>query len=1023
MVPSSLQSVRRVARSFGPDVAARAIGYIDRVRDIERHGDWINATVVGRRRYHVELFTDEEGVYYSSCSCPVEVDCKHGAALALFIDDSGEPGLDAWIRALASAAVDPAPPADEYSLLYVLAPQANGSIRLEPRKSKPRKRGGWRSGSAIRDARHRPDWLGDEDFARLDRAMRLDTSGAGLWGGIEVGDFDAEFIGELASTGRLLWGPTHLPLRGGGPRRELPVWQWHREDEGYRLGFAADLIILRARTSHYIDRGRGEIGPLELDSKALARALINPPVVPPNRFAQVRSGLDRLAGRSLEVRGGPGVEELEPPPDLVPELSLEIRSTRRDLSIKRSFRARYGDRAIELGATDAGDGARDLISEAIARRRAEALLGELDRYRTLTDEQLAEHIGERVAPLLAAEGWNVEITGDLDIAPPELPDTWFEDAVEEPGSEWFYYSLGIEHQGERTDLIPFLLGALTDARLDLGAVARGECPGLTLELAGGARIFVPGERLVRWLGPLVELNLRGLDKGKLRLPTPVMASFEGGLSRAFAEQPALVRVRQRLEALVELGPRPTPPGLRGELRNYQRRGLAWLRFLHDAGYGGVLADDMGLGKTVQLLALLEELRAEGGLERPALVIAPLSVVHNWRREAARFTPELEVRVHHGPVRAQRPEELDGAHLIITSYQTLARDAGLFRQLSLTSLIADEAQAIKNARTKTWKAVASLEAGSRFCVTGTPVENKLMELWSQTQITMPGLLGTADRFGRMSRRIERGNESFEPVRRRLRPFFLRRAKADVDVDLPPKAEIVERVELGPAQSDLYESLRLMLDKKVRDALEKRGVKGSVLVILDALLRLRQTCCDPRLVDAKGARAITESAKLERLLEMLDELIAAGRSALVFSQFASMLDLIEQACQTRGIDTLKLTGKTRDRDSLIARFQAGEAPVFLISLKAGGTGINLTRADTVIHYDPWWNPAVEAQATDRVHRIGQDKPVFVYKLIAANTLEEKVLELQDRKRALSDLALSEAGVSHFSANDIAALFESL
>ncbi len=564
-----------------------------------------------------------------------------------------------------------------------------------------------------------------------------------------------------------------------------------------------------------------------------------------------------------------------------------------------------------------------------------------------------------------------------------------------------------------------------------GRGARGGGDGITVDVTKKTRLYIPRERLAKWLRPLLELELRGLNEDdELRLAAPLVleiagANQEGPAGLGFGSNAAEM-LQEKLRGLLSLEPAKEPDLFEGELRDYQRRGLGWLSFIHDSGFGGILADDMGLGKTIQLLAMTERLRAQGRLpnEHPVLVVAPRSVIENWRREVTKFTPQLQAHVHLGPKRHKTVKAVRSAgDVIITSYQTLLRDTKVFTAIEWTSIFLDEAQAVKNPSTKLRKAIVQLKAQSRFCVTGTPIENRLLELWSQIDIAMPGLFGDRGSFIRVfDTPINQGSsERLDTLRRRLRPFMLRRTKSEVALSLPPKTESVIAVELGGDQRDLYEGLRLALSQGVRDALKERGVGGSAMVVLDALLKLRQSCCDPRLVKAESAKSVKESAKLERLGEMLEDLAGSGRSVLVFSQFATMLELIEAECTKRGIGTVKLTGKTRKRQDAIDAFQRGEYPVFLISLKAGGVGLNLTRADTVIHYDPWWNPAAENQATDRAHRIGQDKPVFVYRLIASGTVEERVIELQAKKRALTDAALSKAGVAHFSADDLVALFD--
>jgi SNF2 family DNA or RNA helicase len=471
-----------------------------------------------------------------------------------------------------------------------------------------------------------------------------------------------------------------------------------------------------------------------------------------------------------------------------------------------------------------------------------------------------------------------------------------------------------------------------------------------------------------------------------------------------------------------------PAGLLTELRPYQREGLNWLQFLREYELGGILADDMGLGKTVQALAHLLVEKREGRLDRPCLVVCPTSVVPNWLAEAARLAPELRVLSLHGPDRADRFPEIDNADLVVTTYALLSRDADRLLPIEWHTAVLDEAQAIKNAAAKTTQLVCRLDARHRLCLTGTPMENHLGELWSQFAFLMPGLLGDAKRFARVFRTpIEKkqDGERRAVLSGRLKPFLLRRTKSLVAADLPPKTEILRPLELAGPQRDLYETVRVAMHEKVRREVAEKGLARSHIVVLDALLKLRQVCCDPRLVKLTAARQVRASAKLEHLMEMLPPLIEDGRQILLFSQFTSMLDLIKPALAEAGIDYVELRGDTKDRAGPVAQFQKGKVPLFLISLKAGGTGLNLIAADTVIHYDPWWNPAVEDQATDRAHRIGQDKPVFVYKLVAQGTVEERMLELQQRKKALAvgiyDAA-SGTGAG-LEAGDIERLFEPL
>ncbi|MEE4637134.1 MAG: DEAD/DEAH box helicase [Wenzhouxiangella sp.] len=545
-------------------------------------------------------------------------------------------------------------------------------------------------------------------------------------------------------------------------------------------------------------------------------------------------------------------------------------------------------------------------------------------------------------------------------------------------------------------------------------------------------VSVSRARLKAVLEALVELSdpqLR-LGPGPMRVRRGRLADLAGlGQQWTLTGDAHLAKVARRLDQLTLVEPMAEPVGLRAVLREYQRRGLGWLQFLREAGFGGILADDMGLGKTVQSLAhILVEKRA-GRLDRPALVVAPTSLMFNWRSEAHRFAPDLKVLLLHGPRRRGEIQWIADSDLVLTTYPLLARDIDWLERERWHLVILDEAQSVKNPRTRAARAVRRLETRHRLCLTGTPMENHLGELWSQFDFLMPGLLGTERAFRSQFRQpIEKlGNgERRHLLARRIRPFFLRRTKAEVAPELPAKTEIVRSVPLTGSQYRLYQSLREEMTERVRLAIQAQGADRGRMVILDALLRLRQACCDPRLLDSSSDRSSRttppESAKLELLMDLLPEMVIEGRRILLFSQFVRMLELIEQELVRRGIAFVKLTGRTRDRQKVIEAFQRGDAPVFLISLRAGGVGLNLTAADTVIHYDPWWNPAVEDQATDRAHRIGQDRKVFVYRLLTEGTIEERVQRLQASKRELIDGLLSGGGAMDLGAEELELLLGS-
>ncbi|MCP4270416.1 MAG: DEAD/DEAH box helicase, partial [Gammaproteobacteria bacterium] len=442
---------------------------------------------------------------------------------------------------------------------------------------------------------------------------------------------------------------------------------------------------------------------------------------------------------------------------------------------------------------------------------------------------------------------------------------------------------------------------------------------------------------------------------------------------------------------------------KGELRDYQHQGLSWLQFLREFEFSGILADDMGLGKTIQTLAHLQKEKSARRMKSPCLIIAPTSLMSNWKREAALFTPNLKVHISQGPDRHEHFDSLEKYDVILTTYPLIVRDFEVLFAINYHYIVLDEAQNIKNPKSQATKSIKTLKANHRLALTGTPMENHLGELWSIFDFLMAGFLGSQENFKTRYRNpIEKDHDPVvsKMLKKRVKPFLLRRSKQRVASELPPKTEIIKTVAFETSQSLLYETIRLSMEKKIQQAIATKGLNRSHITILDALLKLRQVCCDPQLVKLEQAKKVKHSAKMDLLMTMLPELVEEGRRVLIFSQFTSMLSIIEQALTAENITYSKLTGSTRKRDEAIKTFTSGKVNVFLISLKAGGVGLNLTEADTVIHYDPWWNPAVENQASDRAHRIGQDKPVFIYKLVVENTLEEKILEMQARKQALAD-----------------------
>jgi SNF2 family DNA or RNA helicase len=560
------------------------------------------------------------------------------------------------------------------------------------------------------------------------------------------------------------------------------------------------------------------------------------------------------------------------------------------------------------------------------------------------------------------------------------------------GEQWFDLSVTYDTRGgERfapADVQRLLLSGQSHTRLKNGKYAiidTGAVEELQEVLVDASpQQHANGYRMNNTQAGFLEATLRQQSSWKVQAPT------------AWTQRAA----QQRGEVKIE------PPEL-GELdsvlRPYQKEGVAWLQFLRENAFGGILADEMGLGKTLQVLAMINTLQCNKSLSAPILVVCPTSLVFNWAAEAAKFTPGLRVVAIHGPQRHNLFAEVPQKDLVITSYALLRRDAEHYRSLEFDTVVLDEAQHIKNRQTQNAQAVKSIRSKHRLVLTGTPLENSVLDLWSIFDFLMPGYLGSDKDFKeRYEVPIvrEKNIEVQSRLARRLRPFMLRRLKREVASDLPEKIEQVSYCELNEDQRALYQQVLEASRKEIVNAVDANGLAKSRMVILTALLRLRQICCDLRLLESRMEEKVSEtSGKVELFSELLEEVVDGGHRVLVFSQFTTMLGLLRERLQAEDIDFCYLDGSTKDRAQVVERFQRdSKIPVFLISLKAGGTGLNLTGADTVIHFDPWWNPAVEAQATDRAHRIGQKKVVTSYKLITRGTVEEKILNLQTRKRAL-------------------------
>jgi SNF2 family DNA or RNA helicase len=575
------------------------------------------------------------------------------------------------------------------------------------------------------------------------------------------------------------------------------------------------------------------------------------------------------------------------------------------------------------------------------------------------------------------------------------------------GVDWFDLGGEIDFDGQKVAL-PELLAAYR----------KGD---RFVRLGDGSMGMLPQEWLSRH-GAL--LGFGDVEAGRIRFSRSQISVIDALLTEVpearFDE--ALAGMRQKLHGFSGVRPQAAPEGFVGSLRPYQEQGLGWLGFLGEFGWNGCLADDMGLGKTIQVLALLLD-RKRRGERGPSLVVVPKSVVFNWIREAGRFTPDLRVLEYTGIDRREHQKAFRQSDLIITTYGTLRRDIEFLRKHEFDLVVLDEAQMIKNPTSQSAKATRLLRSRHRVAMTGTPVENSLSDIWSIFEFLNPGMLGGAAAFKGVIGTGSKGGEgplNLEVLHRMLRPFILRRTKDQVAPELPPRIEQTIDCEMGPRQSAYYQQLKDYYRASLLGRVEEVGLAKSKIQVLEALLRLRQAACHPGLIDARKTGG--ESTKFETLLEMIPEVLAEGHKALVFSQFTSLLALLRPKLDELGVSYEYLDGQTRDRQQRVDRFQEDpRCGLFLISLKAGGLGLNLTAADYVFILDPWWNPAVEAQAIDRTHRIGQDKKIIAYRLIAKDTVESKILELQHTKRELAGAIITEANslIQDLTKDDLAML----
>jgi len=1032
--------------------------YVDTINGNQLH---IQSTVQGRNRFPYEQqitiiyfksgMVDIDGI----CSCPVEFNCKHVVATCLEYQSEYQfrnntiiqaPDSLSWLDKFVDAGLmadNPKIESREF-IAYILQPSNKPAvITVKLIVIRCLKKGGFGKGRKVHlynisEDYMRPAYAQDSD---TEIAKLIEYQDDVLYGSSQVHELYGELgylaLGKILNTNRCYWQDTNKPALSHGSDRDLQLrWQTkNNNDRQLVIEVQPEAIILNTLPALYIDPDAGVIGSIVGANFTLEQwqMLLDRPVVSEQECSEFSQQLlIKLPGLSLPLPKKMDITTIEQQQP-VAKLFLFSQASPINKQAIHKMRLRFSYGGFELSFLPASN-VRNLVEDnqilSIQRNLTaeQSAISQLydSGFILIPDEQTGDIVFttspdtdlmdaascwqqflEETLSELEAQGWQVEFDIDFHLQFLTI-DEW--DVEIESDTDWFELRFDLDIQGHKIPLLPLIAEVMNNYDLDqLPETLLLPLP-TSFTLGDSQFLKIPADRIRPIYEILYELyDSNTLDNdGKLRLSRFDATRLAELEENCFTELhwrggKAMRELGRKLKDFTGIKKVAPARGLKATLRDYQQQGLNWLQFLRKYEFNGILADDMGLGKTVQTLAHLLLEKEKKRMDKPCLILAPTSLMSNWLREAQQFTPKLRVLILQGPERHQHFKSIPDYDLIISTYPLLVRDQEILLAQEYHYLILDEAQMIKNPRAKAALVARKITTRHRLCLTGTPMENHLGELWALFDFLMPGFLGDTKLFKQRFRTpIEKQNDNQQRQRlvRRITPFLLRRTKTEVLAELPAKTEIIRSIPLGNKQSALYESIRLSMEKKVRDAINKKGLARSHITILDALLKLRQVCCDPKLLPLAQAKKINESAKLDMLMEMVLELLEEGRRILLFSQFTKMLAIIELKFKEHKISYSKLTGQTRKRDEVIEQFRQGDTEVFLISLKAGGVGLNLVEADTVIHYDPWWNPAVENQATDRAHRIGQNKAVFVYKLITENTLEEKIIAMQAKKQALAN-----------------------
>ena len=935
---------------------------------------------------HIKI-THKQGSAHveANCSCSNNPKCRHIAAvlLKLKIEHSGGFGeaflVNDWFNELAQLQSIEHQDADNV-LLFVLEPRAN-EILVNPKVSPNRPDGQYPLGRALTEqqlnSQVAPSGLLESDFRLFSWIRSQNTPGHfelfGSWG------FNA--LTQLIHSHRCYYQNDRQPLLFG--HKQSLDFYWHQQGSQYqlrsRLAEVEQWRLIKTDPPVYLDTDKLVVGRIETDLTAQEIAHLHTmPAVSEEKIEQVMARFQDIFN-----------DDVIAAPQGLMQLAQQQAQVARLIKLDKAGPAGF---RIEPLAKSA---------KSKHKARCEQLLSGLgfshegDTFSLPSNDGVSIHwFNQEVRPYLQAKRWVVdELHGDSQVITPTVKINLKRDKQHHVLGKVMFDDKPITLNWEKSES-----HELNNLAHDYHYVCIGE------------QFYALPKAVYEALMGLKGRFSYYLSSGQFKFPLSYAKQlFQLDHLEATSDDPKLLDYLAEIEQPIkEQQVIPASEGQNFTLRDYQIQGVNWLKFLNRHQLGGILADDMGLGKTLQVIAYFIA-QHNTLVSQPSLIVCPTSLVGNWRDEFKRFAPHLPLTIIHGAHRDKALNAVQGAKFILTTYPLLKRDASFYKNLAFDSIVLDEAQYIKNEAAQISKCVKSLAARFKLCLSGTPVENNLLELKSLLDFVMPDVLGTKQQFKQHFQiPIEKEQDSAKAreLRSLIAPFILRRTKSEVVQELPNKTELVKELEFSESQHALYQSVQRQVENKLVTLFHEQGVERSKLAFLDALLKLRQICCHPQLVDKTATEH--RGAKFEWLAQHLPTLLKEGRKIIIFSQFTSVLELIAQQCQEQALKYTMLTGQTRQRDNAIAAFTEGRCNIFLISLKAGGTGLNLTQADTVIHFDPWWNPAVENQATDRAYRIGQDKPVFVYKLLMAGSIEEKIFKMQRDKQALVDALFADAGV---------------